>query len=94
LQVCTIVPVSIEKNVSFIVDTNKLEDAGDILSDGMVALKHNRVDTAYYNVSMTSNGMSVESIEEQSTSTYMVKRVYCVHLTNQSLKKFTAFILR
>ena len=93
LQVCSTVPVSIEKNVSFIVDTNKLEDSRDILSDDMGAWKHNGVDTAYFNVSMTSDSMSVERIEKQSTSAYTVKRVYRMHLTNQSLKKLTAFIL-
>ena len=93
-QICTTVPVSIERNVSFIVDTTKLEDTADILSDDMGAWKHNGVDTGYFNVSMNSNGISVEKIEEPtSDQTYTVKRVYRVHGTNRSLKKLTAYIL-
>ena len=83
-------PVSIERNVSFIIDTAKLEDPADVLSDDMGVWRHNGVNTAYLNVSVTCDKVSVEKTEEAiSDQTYTIKRAYRAHGTNRSLKKLT-----
>ena len=44
-DVCSNVPTSIHKNVAFVVDTSKLEDRSDILTDDMGVWINNGVDT-------------------------------------------------
>ena len=43
--ICTRVPISVSHNVAFIVNTTKLGDVQDVLSDDMGSWKNNRVDT-------------------------------------------------
>ena len=53
--ICTTVPISIQRNVTFIVDTSKLEDKSDILADDMGVWKHNGVDTGHFKVLMSED---------------------------------------
>lgn len=89
---CSKVPTSISGNMSFVVDTSKLEHKDDILADDMGMWKNNRVDREKVVATVsTSRVTRVDKCSDQgSTSTHTVKRVYRVHGTNRSLKKMTA----
>ena len=77
------------------VDTSKLEDRSDILADDMGVWINNGVDTTYFAVSWC--GDTVKAVKHSppstsSTSFHMIKRVYCIHGTNRSLRKLTAYV--
>ena len=94
--VCTKVPITVNENIAFIVNLDKLDDRKDVLSDDMGVWKHNGVDTSHVRVSFTMS--EVESVQKfhpstaSDTSTYTVKRVYRTHTTDKTLKKLTAYI--
>ena len=93
-QICNTVPISIHKNVAFVVDTSKLEDPSDILADDMGVWKHNGVDTGCFKVLISSTEIQVtKEVASCSDPLYTVKRVYRIHATNQSLKKLTAYVI-
>lgn len=92
--ICNTVPISIQKNVAFVVDTSRLEDPSDILADDMGVWKHNGVDTGCFEVSISSSEIQVEKKGASASGPlYTVKRVYRVHGTNRCLKKLTAYIM-
>ena len=92
--ICRKVPIAISHNVSFLVDTDKLADPLDILSDDMGSWKNNRVDSIPVIVSKTSTeGINVERSafsRRKVKNTYTLRRVYRVHQTDKTLKKIIA----
>lgn len=87
-------PISIQKNVAFVVDTSRLEHPSDVLADDMGVWKHNGVDTGCFEVSLSSSEIQVEKKAASASGPfYTVKRVYRVHGTNPCLKKLTAYIM-
>ena len=90
-RVCSRVPTSISRNVSFIVDTSKLQHTDDILSDDMGVWKNNRVDKEKVIAKVSRTSVThVDKCSGQQAPTHSVKRVYRIHGTNQKLKKMTA----
>ena len=93
-HICSKVLIAISHNVSFLVDTDKLADPLDILSDDMGSWKNNRVDSIPVMVSKTKTEItSVERSEmpgRNTKNTYMLRRVYRVHRTDKTLKKIIA----
>lgn len=93
--VCSNVPTSIHRNVTFVVDTSKLENRSDILADDMGVWINNGVDTTYFTLSMGDK--KIKAVKQASPSTpsasfHIVKRVYRIHGTNRSLRKLTAYV--
>ena len=58
--ICNTVPISIQKNVAFVVDTSRLEHPSDVLADDMGVWKHDGVDTGCFEVSLSSSEIQVE----------------------------------
>ena len=100
-HVCSRVPVAISHNVSFLVDTSKLGDSQDVLSDDMGSWKNNRVDNIVVKVRKTN--AEVKSVEKKvkgsivqasggSNRYYTLKRVYRTLNVDSTLKKIIATI--
>ena len=89
---CQKVPIHITKNVSFLIDTDKLGDARDLDCDDMGVWKNNRVDKV--NVTLSANSETNVGIckKKMSKGVFTVKRIYRSHGTDPSLKKITATI--
>ena len=93
--ICERVPISISHNVCFLVDSSKLADSEDILSDDMGTWKHNGVDTTFLSIKTDSNGPGIKSVvkcKRNSPEAYRLKRSYRIHNTDGSLRKVTASI--
>ena len=93
--VCTKVPTFIQESVSFIVNLDSLENPDDVLADDLGAWKHNGVDTCHVHISFSRQ--RVKKVEKckpgmSSASSYLVKRVYRIHGTDETLKKLTAYV--
>lgn len=82
-------PVKIEKNQSFIVDLDKLEDPEDILSDDLGAWEQTKTRSKWYNVVLTENGNAkkVTKVKDHSHGAYQVCRRPFVNKSDKSLKK-------
>ena len=93
---CQKVPTHIHSNVSFLVDTDQLDDPGDIDSDDMGVWKNNRVDSTYVIVQTNSREVADVDICKKSTKRgpgcFLMKRVYRIHGTDSSLKKITSTV--
>ena len=92
---CRKVPTQISSNVAFIIDTSSLDNSEDIDSDDMGTWKNNRVDKSYVSVEITTN--KVSSVAKTSGTSmkngiFLVKRVYQIHGTDNSLRKITTSI--
>ena len=61
------IPIAISHNDSFLVDTEKLADCQDILSDDMGAWKNNRFDSIHVTVSKTET--EVQNVQRLQSST-------------------------
>ena len=99
-HVCSRVPVAISHNVSFLVDTSKLGDSQDVLSDDMGSWKNNRVDNIVVKVQKTNEEVkSVEKVKGSVVPTsggsnryYTLKRVYRTLNIDSTLKKIIATV--
>ena len=99
-HVCSRVPVAISHNVSFLVDTSKLGDSQDVLSDDMGSWKNNRVDNIVVKVRKTNEEVrSVEKVKGSvvpasggSNRYYTLKRVYRTLNIDSTLKKIIATV--
>ena len=88
---CSKVPTSINENVSFIVNLSHLEDQKDVVADYMGVWKNNGVDTT--RVAVTFSEDHVKAVKRLSSGKiYSVKRVYCTHATDTTLKKTTSYL--
>ena len=91
---CHKVPTLITKNVAFIIDTSSLNNDDDINSDDMGTWKNNRVDKSYVSVKINDKEVTdvIKTTSSQKRGCFLVKRVYRVHGTDQSLRKITTTI--
>lgn len=81
--------------MAFIIDMSSLDNSEDIDSDDMGTWKNNRVDKSYVSVEITTN--KVSSVAKTSGTSmkngiFLVKRVYRIHGTDNSLRKITTSI--
>ena len=93
-HICTRVPISVSHNVAFIVDTTKLGDVQDVLSDDMGSWKNNRVDTMAIKIRKSHD--EVKAVQRVGTakeaapgdsSQYTLRRVYRSLNADSTLKK-------
>ena len=87
-------PTTIHKNVAFIDDTCSLENNEDISCDDMGVWKNNRVDKTFVSVTIGEKDMIdvMKCARSQKKGIYLVKRVYRIHRTDNSLRKITTTI--
>lgn len=94
--VATKVPTSISESVSFVVHLDSLEAQEDIVADDMGVWRNNGVDLTQVRVTFQNccpmEVRKVSSKDVHSANMYCVKGVYRIHLTDQSLRKITAFV--
>lgn len=77
------------------VDLDSLDAKEDIISDDMGVWRNNRTDKIDIEVSFQD--LSVKEVKKCTSGSlaqnrYLLKRVYRTHLTDQTLRKITAFI--
>ena len=72
---CSKVPCSVSHDVAFVVDTNKLDDKEDILSDNMGVWKNNLVDKGYVRVSVAEH--KVTRVEKCGPPTSHSAPIHC-----------------
>lgn len=90
---CSMVPTSINENVSFIVDLDCLEDPRDVLADDMGGWRNNGVHMTYFSVTLSPHKVDeVNRCHSPHTASHILKRVYRTHTTNKTFKKMTAHI--
>ena len=87
--VATKVPNVVYSSVSFVVNLDTRED---ITADAMGVWRNNGTDKT--NVEVIFHNNSIKEVKKCSSivNSYTVKRVYCTHSTDRTLRKTTAFI--
>ena len=93
--VCSNVPTSVSKGVSFVIDLDSLDSKDDVCVDDMGVWKNNGVDTNYVRVTMGKSSVNIVqkcTSKDRKSGAYSVKRVHRTHGTDRSLKKITAFV--
>ena len=86
------VPMCAYYGVAFIVDLMKLDDPEDISSDDMGVWRYNGIDTSYIKVARDAEKQvkSVTTCTLENPFTYKLKRCYCIHGTDSTLRKITS----
>ena len=93
---CRKVPITVNHNTIFLIDTDALDDVRDIESDDMGVWRNNRVDTVTVLVSMNKDEVTKVARCSQrmnpghNQGKYILKRVYRVHGTDKTFRKITA----
>lgn len=91
--ICEQVPILISHNACFLVDGSKLGDPDDVQSDDMGTWKNNGVDTTHIQVKVNAaRVVSVTKCQPNTRGAHVLKRIYRVHGTDESLRKITATI--
>lgn len=82
-------PVKVQKNQSFIVDLDQLEDPEDILSDDLGAWEQTKTRSKWYQVEFTENGNArkITKVKDKAPGSYQVCRRPFVNKSDKSLKK-------
>lgn len=80
---CGKVPIIVSSSFVYVVDVTKLDDPNDLLGDNMGVWRNNGVNSVCYLVSLPNGQVSTmkKSVSSNET-TYTLKRVYCVHVSN------------
>ena len=82
--------------MSFVVNLDCLEAQEDVVADDMGVWRNNGVDLTRVRVTFQDScPMEIRKVfskDVHSANTYCVKRVYRIHLTDQSFRKITAFV--
>ena len=88
---CSTHPVSVQNNVSFVVDLSKLKDPNDVRADDLGTWKCTGSRLLQFSVKMSDTDCRIVS-DISSATVVHVRRQYHVHATDPDLHRMIAFV--
>lgn len=89
---CSTHPVSVQNNVSFVVDLSKLNDPNDVRSDDLGTWKCTGSRLLRFTVKIDDNECCIVSEMSANAMVVHVRRQYHVHATDPDLHRMIAFL--
>ena len=89
---CTTHPISVQNNVSFVVDRSKLKDPNDVRADDLGAWKCNGSRLLRYTVKITDTDCHIVNEMSPNAIVINIRRQYHVHATDPDLHRMIAFL--
>lgn len=98
MYLCSKVPIMVNHNTIFLVDSNQLKHPKDISCDDLGVWRNNRVDTTVIQVTVTTRCVATITKHSREANVsgntiYTLKRIYRTHGTDKSFRKITSFLL-
>lgn len=90
--ICSSQPVSVENNVSFVVDLSKLKDPNDVRADDLGAWKCTGSRTLQFFVKCSNSTCHVVTKLSPGATNISIRRQYYVHATDRDLHRMIAFV--
>ena len=89
---CSTHPVSVQNNVSFVVDLSKLKDPNDVRADDLGAWKCTGSRLLQFTVRITNTDCHFVNDTSSNAEVVQVHRQYHVHATDPDLHRMIAFM--
>ena len=90
--ICSSHPVSVENNVSFVIDVSELKNPNDVRADDLGSWKCTGSRVLRFSVKITSRSCSLVTCSSPGAIEIGVRRQYFVHATDNDLHRMIAFL--